>query len=68
VALKNIVVMEDSKRQKFMRKEVNRIVIIVWAIVKCIVASLEDKDDDSNKEIFYTPLQSPITRILIFSN
>jgi len=68
VALKNIVDMEGSKKLRFMRKDVNKIVIIVWAIVKHIITSLEDKDDDFDKEIFYTHPQSPTTRIPIFSN
>jgi hypothetical protein len=38
--------------------EVNRIVTVVWAIVKRITISLEDEKDDFDKEIFYTPLQS----------
>jgi hypothetical protein len=61
VALKNIVAMEDSKRLR-------SITIIVWAIVKHIVTTLRDKDDDSDKDIFYTPPQSPTTKIPIFSN
>jgi hypothetical protein len=68
VVLKNIIAMEDSKRLRFMHKEVNKIVIIVWAVMKRIVTSLEDKDDDFDKEIFYTPPQSPIIIIPIFSN
>jgi len=67
-ALKNTVDMEDYIKLRFMRKEVNKIVIIVWAIVKHTITSLEDKDDDFNKEIFYIHPQSPTTRIPIFSN
>jgi len=54
VALKNIVDMEDFKKLRFIRKEG--------------LISLEDKDDDSGKEIFYTHPQSPATIIPIFSN
>jgi hypothetical protein len=36
--------------------------------VKCIVASLEDEDDESNKEILYTLSQSPKTKIHNFLN
>ncbi len=46
MALKNIVAMEDLRRRRFMRREVNRIVTVVWAIVKRIAASLEDEKDD----------------------
>jgi hypothetical protein len=38
-----------------MRREVNIITIVVWAKVKHIATSLEDKEDDFDKEIFYTP-------------
>jgi hypothetical protein len=51
MALKNTIATEDSKRLRFMHKHVNKIVIIVWTIVKHIVTTLEDKDDDSHKEI-----------------
>jgi hypothetical protein len=55
VALKNTLAMEDSRRQRFTRREVNRIAIAIWAKVQHIVVSLEDEEDGSNKEIFYTP-------------
>jgi hypothetical protein len=36
----------------FTHMEVNIITTIVWAIMKCITISLEDENDDFNKEIF----------------
>jgi hypothetical protein len=51
--------MEASRRQRFTHMEVNRITIVVWAIVKHITTSLEDKKDDFDKEMLYTPPQSP---------
>jgi hypothetical protein len=38
-----------------MHKEVNKIATAIWATVKGIAVSLEDKNDDSDKEIFYAP-------------
>ncbi len=55
MVLKNTLIMEDLRRQRFTGREVNRIAIIVWATVKRIIASLEDAKDDSDNEIF-TPL------------
>jgi len=37
----------------------------IWEIVKCIVASLESKDNNSHNDIFYTPSTSPSKHILI---
>jgi hypothetical protein len=37
----------------------------IWEIVKCIVASLETKDNNSYNDIFYTPSTSPSKHILI---
>ncbi len=34
--------------------------------MKRIVVSFEDKDDDSNKEIFYTLLKAPLLEFLFF--
>jgi hypothetical protein len=65
MALKNTLVMEDLRRQRFMHREVNRIAIVVWAKVQHIAASVEDKEDDSDKEIFYTPPQSLSKKIFI---
>jgi hypothetical protein len=41
-----------------MHREVNRSATIIWATMKRIAISLEDENDDSDKEIFYAPLQS----------
>jgi hypothetical protein len=41
-----------------MHKEVNKIAIAIWATMKGIAVSLQDENDDSDKEIFYTPPQS----------
>jgi hypothetical protein len=45
--------------------EVNRIVIAIWATVKHIAVALEDENDDSNKEIIYTPLQDLLEKKII---
>ncbi len=55
--------MEDLRRQRFTGREVNRIVIIVWATVKHIIASLEDAKDDSDNEIF--PSSKPFRKKFI---
>jgi len=46
-----------------MCREVNRIAIAIWATVKHITVSLEDKEDDLDKEIFYNPSSKPIKEI-----
>ncbi len=65
VALKKTLAMEDSKRWRFTHMEVKRIATIVWAIEKRVAASLEDKEDDSDNEIFYTFHQSPSKKFFV---
>jgi hypothetical protein len=37
----------------------------IWEILKCILASLETKDNNFHNDIFYTPSSSPSKHILI---
>ncbi len=45
------------------QREVNHISNYVWETMKCIGASLEAKDDDSNNDLLYTPLGNPFEPI-----
>ncbi len=65
MALENTVTMEDLTKWRFTHMEVNRIAIVVWAIVKHITISLEDEKDDSDKEMLCTQPQSLLKKISI---
>jgi len=45
------------------QREVNHISNYVWETMKCIGASLEAKDDDSDNDLSYTPLGNPFKPI-----
>jgi hypothetical protein len=56
--------MDPITRWIFSQREVDHISKSVWEIVKCIGFLLEAEDDDSDNDLFYTPLiSSPLELI-----
>jgi hypothetical protein len=47
------------------QREINKVHNVVWATIKCIACSLEEENDDSNNDFFYTPLRSPSKPIYV---
>lgn len=51
--------MGNVKRKPLIQRKVTRASNVVWKMLKCYVATLEDEDDDLDDNNFYMPPTSP---------